>query len=48
MYAKNDIATPRIFESMNDMDLLSHNDMREAIPLLLLALHPTWPPPFRH
>ena len=30
--------TPRILESMNDMDLLSHNDMREATPLLLLAV----------
>ena len=24
---------------MNDMDLLSHNDMKEATPLLLLAVH---------
>ena len=31
--------TPRILESMNDMDLLSRNDMREATPLLLLAVH---------
>ena len=31
--------TPRILESMNDMDLFSHNDMREATPLLLLAVH---------
>ena len=30
--------TPRILESMNDMDLLSHNDMREATLLLLLAV----------
>ena len=31
--------TPRILESMNDMDLLSHNDMKEVTPLLLLAVH---------
>ena len=31
--------TPRIHESMNDMDLLSHNDMRAATSLLLLAVH---------
>ena len=31
--------TPRIPEPVNDMDLLSHSDMREATPLLLLAVH---------
>ena len=31
--------TPRSLESMNDMDLLSQNDMREATPLLLMAVH---------
>ena len=30
--------TPRSLESMNDMDHLSHNDMREATPLLLLTV----------
>ena len=34
--------TPRILESMNDRDLLSHNDMREATPLLLLAVQETY------
>ena len=41
--------TIRIHESMNDVDLLSHNDAREATPLLLLAVHPhTWTPQFPH
>ena len=31
--------TPRILESMNDMDLLSHNDIREATLILLLSVH---------
>ena len=29
---------------MNDMDLLSHNDMREATPFLLLAVHMLYRP----
>ena len=36
--------SPRILESMNDMDLLSHNDMREATMLLLLAVHTLYCP----